>query len=655
MRILQQQKAHTSNQLTSNRPFFRPNAVQLAKINSENSDKMETNSVSPKQAKAKPSISSSFSTNSNQGAQAKNETGMPEDLKSGLETLSGEDLSGVRVHRNSSKPEAIQAYAFAQGQDIHLAPGQEKHLPHEGWHVVQQMQGRVQPTIQKKDTRINDDAALEKEADIMGAKAVQMKAVQNPKTTNNTRFAEQDGVIQRAMKFEYQFQKQHFLRDNGKGKITKLPRKFGPRDYIMRSNSGATMESESRGEIEFETPWEKKWSVLGSQVRSVRDMSKSLKNAKDTLGSDKKPYKKFPYPWMLNHLFANKGFSGSGGKWSTKQNDGSAKVNNKAKGKNFENLRADDKSIILAQINNGTKVFVHYTEGNWARIKYNNKWGWIWKSSLGTMDTENFENNESDDKQLGGKETILVEKKNADWTAYVQISESFALNQYASYLKQYDKQFYNSNTLKIANIVKDQDSSTNSKSKSMLLKEAKRFSFFSKHYNLYNFLLMIAYYIDKGDNRDLKGKPAKFAFPLMSRTHFGSMYKSMTKPERVLFDKLVKDKKNGILKLLGVAPDKKIFKNGSGSGTNFNPTVLKWLEGITKGKDILSTQESSVSSSMGRFNVGSETGKHKGLVRFEAREVAGNTVSIDKMEEHAKSHFDAAKSNRNRTDKTKLD
>ena len=101
-----------------------------------------------------------------------NRTGMPDSLKGGLEQLSGFDLSGVRVHRNSGKPAQLNALAYAQGQDIHLGPGQEKHLPHEGWHAVQQMQGRVKPTLQAKGVAINDDAGLEKEADVMGSKAL---------------------------------------------------------------------------------------------------------------------------------------------------------------------------------------------------------------------------------------------------------------------------------------------------------------------------------------------------------------------------------------------------------------------------------------------------------------------------------------------------
>ncbi|WP_439490155.1 eCIS core domain-containing protein [Algoriphagus sp.] len=103
-----------------------------------------------------------------------NNTGMPSALKSGIESLSGLSLDDVRVHYNSAVPAQLHAHAFAQGADIHLGPGQERHLPHEAWHVVQQKQGRVNPTTQMMNgTRINDDAGLEKEADIMGSKSLQ--------------------------------------------------------------------------------------------------------------------------------------------------------------------------------------------------------------------------------------------------------------------------------------------------------------------------------------------------------------------------------------------------------------------------------------------------------------------------------------------------
>ncbi len=102
---------------------------------------------------------------------AASSSGMQHNLQAGLEKLSGVDLSDVKVHQNSDKPQQVGALAYTQGNDIHIAPGQEKHLPHEGWHAVQQKQGRVKPTLQMKSgEKVNDDEGLEKEADVIGRK-----------------------------------------------------------------------------------------------------------------------------------------------------------------------------------------------------------------------------------------------------------------------------------------------------------------------------------------------------------------------------------------------------------------------------------------------------------------------------------------------------
>lgn len=106
-----------------------------------------------------------------QPVQKKNETGMPDNLKAGIEDLSGFAMDDVRVHYNSDKPATVQALAYTQGTDIHVAPGQEQHLPHEAWHVAQQMAGRVEPTTEVGGLPVNDNPALEREADVMGAKA----------------------------------------------------------------------------------------------------------------------------------------------------------------------------------------------------------------------------------------------------------------------------------------------------------------------------------------------------------------------------------------------------------------------------------------------------------------------------------------------------
>jgi hypothetical protein len=105
-----------------------------------------------------------------------NATGMPDSLKQGVESLSGLSLDQVRVHYNSSKPAQMQALAYAQGTDIHLGPGQQQHLPHEAWHVVQQMEGRVPVLRQLAGQPLNDDPGLEGEADRMGQAAARFNA-----------------------------------------------------------------------------------------------------------------------------------------------------------------------------------------------------------------------------------------------------------------------------------------------------------------------------------------------------------------------------------------------------------------------------------------------------------------------------------------------
>lgn len=100
-----------------------------------------------------------------------NRTGLPDRLKAGVESLSGLAMDDVRVHYDSAKPAQLQALAYTQGTEIHVGPGQERHLPHEAWHVVQQKQGRVRATHQLKGRGINEDAGLEREADLMGSRA----------------------------------------------------------------------------------------------------------------------------------------------------------------------------------------------------------------------------------------------------------------------------------------------------------------------------------------------------------------------------------------------------------------------------------------------------------------------------------------------------
>lgn len=108
----------------------------------------------------------------------KNNTGMPDAVKTQMETALQADFSEVRVHPNSSQAPAVGALAYTQGHDVHFAPGQfqpestagQRLLGHELTHVVQQRQGRVRPTIEVGGMPVNDDVSLEKEADQLGSK-----------------------------------------------------------------------------------------------------------------------------------------------------------------------------------------------------------------------------------------------------------------------------------------------------------------------------------------------------------------------------------------------------------------------------------------------------------------------------------------------------
>ncbi|XYI01011.1 DUF4157 domain-containing protein [Sorangium sp. So ce1128] len=104
---------------------------------------------------------------------------MPAAVQQRMENAFSADFSDVRVHAGSARATALGALAYTQGSDIHVAPGHwapetgrgQELLGHELAHVVQQREGRVRATAQMKGVALNDDPALEREADAMGARA----------------------------------------------------------------------------------------------------------------------------------------------------------------------------------------------------------------------------------------------------------------------------------------------------------------------------------------------------------------------------------------------------------------------------------------------------------------------------------------------------
>jgi Domain of unknown function (DUF4157) len=148
--------------------------------------------------------SSQSATHPAPGSAATRPNGLPDRLKHGIESLSGMELSDVRVHRDSPKPARINALAYAQGSEIHLGPGHERHLPHEAWHIVQQRQGRVRTNLQMKGVAVNDDPGLEREADLMGERALSTTTYSSPGGAISPQSPVGSAPIQRKVGFEFE-------------------------------------------------------------------------------------------------------------------------------------------------------------------------------------------------------------------------------------------------------------------------------------------------------------------------------------------------------------------------------------------------------------------------------------------------------------------
>ncbi len=101
----------------------------------------------------------------------KDKTGIPRQMKAKFERSSGFSFDDVRVHYNSEKPAQLHAHAYTQGSEVFVAPGQEKHLPHELGHVVQQKSNEVKPTGEVGGMPLNDDEAMEDGADKLAEEA----------------------------------------------------------------------------------------------------------------------------------------------------------------------------------------------------------------------------------------------------------------------------------------------------------------------------------------------------------------------------------------------------------------------------------------------------------------------------------------------------
>jgi hypothetical protein len=214
---------------------------------------------------------------------------LPTGLARGIERLSGVAMDDVRVHYGSHEPARVQAHAFTRGRTIHVAPGQEQHLPHEAWHVVQQSRGRVHADTQMRGIGLSTSDSLEREADTMGARAASSSSIAMPGSTrtNLARPASNhdSAPIQRKVGFEFQCRNLGVveLKKNKKeGTTTETPYKpdKGAAHAMTVSPNGWYLTSDG-GEPEFvvepaieEGENKKLATVMNSMTKFAKDFGK---------------------------------------------------------------------------------------------------------------------------------------------------------------------------------------------------------------------------------------------------------------------------------------------------------------------------------------------------------------------------------------------
>jgi hypothetical protein len=202
-----------------------------------------------------------------EAAHRANPTGMPDDLKSGVENISGLSLDDVRVHYNSSKPSQLHALAYTKGTNIYLGPGQVGQLPHEAWHVVQQKQGRVRD-VKRSHSGINvaDDPMLEREADRYGYSAPRFVNERSPGIPEHGGTAPSaDGPVQCRMGLEFET-----------GLVIQGGGNYGYSQVLIKGRSGWEAINDN-GNLEIRTSPEDSYGPLAGTIREVQQFIELIK------------------------------------------------------------------------------------------------------------------------------------------------------------------------------------------------------------------------------------------------------------------------------------------------------------------------------------------------------------------------------------------
>lgn len=187
-----QRKEHLPQQ--EKMPYLQSESIQRMKAYQEDEKKTAMLKSNLLQQRAKEnSMANHNSSPENQG------NTLHEGIRAKMENSFGQDFSDVTIHTSSQQATSLNALAYTQGSTIHFAPGQydpssqkgQELIGHELAHVVQQKQGRVQPTNQLKGMNINSSTTLEREADNWGSKAARGEKIMTPWSSHSSGYAVQ--------------------------------------------------------------------------------------------------------------------------------------------------------------------------------------------------------------------------------------------------------------------------------------------------------------------------------------------------------------------------------------------------------------------------------------------------------------------------------
>ncbi|MFV8751616.1 DUF4157 domain-containing protein [Nannocystaceae bacterium ST9] len=131
---------------------------------------------------------------------------LPGGVRTKMERAFASDFGSVRVHEGPQSS-AIGAIAHTEGSNIHFAPGHyrphtsagQRTIGHELAHVVQQSRGMVQANRSIAGVPINDSPALERQADLAGARASLGQPTGLSTSSTNASSGAAQRVVQRAV------------------------------------------------------------------------------------------------------------------------------------------------------------------------------------------------------------------------------------------------------------------------------------------------------------------------------------------------------------------------------------------------------------------------------------------------------------------------